>query len=246
MTEDKRANDIFGLLDKWRHFPDYQLERRADIFFSLYLSDVVSKHFGVALEKEVIPEFPIKRDLIWPEKPTNKSVKVDYLLTARDRSKVYFVELKTDSKSRREAQDTYLVRSQKLGFKPILEGLKAIMRSTAAHQKYHHLANQLSALGFWTLPDDIENYLFPEPRSGLTKQLEAIKLADLDTEIEVVYIQPNKDDGNPCIDFEQFAQHVEGCGDPFSLRFSESLRRWREPAGAFCPNARENEVLTWT
>ncbi len=70
MTDDNRINDIFGRLDNWRHLPTYQLERRADIFFSLYLSDVVGEYFGVVLEKEIIPEFPIKRDLIWPEHPT--------------------------------------------------------------------------------------------------------------------------------------------------------------------------------
>ena len=32
---------VFKLLDNWRHLPDYQLERRADIFFALFLPEVL-------------------------------------------------------------------------------------------------------------------------------------------------------------------------------------------------------------
>jgi len=66
---------VFHQLDRWRYLPDYQLERRINIFFSVYLKDVVEKEMRVALEDEIIPEFPIKKDLIWPERPTNTSVK---------------------------------------------------------------------------------------------------------------------------------------------------------------------------
>ena len=32
---------LFDRLDEWRDFPNYQLERRADIFFSLYLVEAL-------------------------------------------------------------------------------------------------------------------------------------------------------------------------------------------------------------
>jgi len=38
---------IFRHLDCWRHLPAYQLERRADIFFSAYLS----REFSAALRR---------------------------------------------------------------------------------------------------------------------------------------------------------------------------------------------------
>ena len=47
---------VFENLDRWRHLPGYQLERRADIFFSAYLEDVVEEVTGVPLEEEIIPE----------------------------------------------------------------------------------------------------------------------------------------------------------------------------------------------
>jgi hypothetical protein len=56
---------------------------------------------GVALEDELLPELPIKRDLIWPEFAGHSRVKLDYALF----TKVYFVELKTDARSRRNTQD---------------------------------------------------------------------------------------------------------------------------------------------
>jgi hypothetical protein len=49
---------VFDHLDRWRHFPNYQLERRADVFFSVYVKGVVEEFTGVALEGEIIPELP--------------------------------------------------------------------------------------------------------------------------------------------------------------------------------------------
>jgi len=74
---------IFANLDRWRHLPAYQLERRVDIFFSVYLKALLEEVTGVALEEELLPELPIKRDLIWPELAGHSSVKVDYALFAK-------------------------------------------------------------------------------------------------------------------------------------------------------------------
>lgn len=35
----KQIDTLFDRMDAWRHFPNYQLERRADIFFALYLPE---------------------------------------------------------------------------------------------------------------------------------------------------------------------------------------------------------------
>ena len=52
---------VFDLLDAWRHLPAYQLERRADIFFALFLPEVLEKHFNIALNPILVPEFPIRK-----------------------------------------------------------------------------------------------------------------------------------------------------------------------------------------
>ena len=58
---------IFDLLKKWYKFPKYQLERRVDIFFALYLPDILKKkrkNYVIDEEKKydyIIPEFPLRK-----------------------------------------------------------------------------------------------------------------------------------------------------------------------------------------
>ncbi len=225
-------------LDAWRHLPAYQLERRADIFFSVYLKGVVEERLGVVLEDTLIPELPIKRDLIWPERPTDASVKVDYALFTKDRSRVFLVELKTDRGSRRDTQDDYLSKCETLGFRAIVDGIRAILLKTNAHQKYHHLAATLAGLGYLLLPPELDAYLYPEPRIGLSAQLRQIQVTPVESKVEVIYPQPEPrrpvegEAAERCIDFAQFATYVRRFDDPVSRRFAESLGRWRTAAGA--------------
>jgi hypothetical protein len=226
---------VFRHLDRWRHFPNYQLERRADVFFSVYLKGVVEEFTGIALEDEIIPELPLKRDLIWPELPTNKSVKVDYALFAKDRSRVIFVELKTDGASRRDGQDTYLETAKRLGFRRIVEGIRAIILNTTAHQKYHHLAASLARLGYLKLPSDLQSHIYPVPGPRVLAHLAEMVVAEHDAVVEVIYIQPHATDGDRCIDFARFADFVGRQVDPFSTRFAEHLLLWRTVAGSRAP-----------
>ena len=226
---------VFRNLDRWRHLPSYQLERRADIFFSVYLRDVVEEFTGVALTDEILPELPLKRDLIWPELPTNNSVKVDYALFAKDGSRVFFVELKTDAESLNDKQDEYLEAAQGLGFKKIVECIRAILLTTNAHQKYHHLAVVLERLGYLTLPPDLASYIYPTPRAGLSSRLERITVAATESPVEVLYLMPQAEPGRRCIDFSRFAEHVDRFSDPLSRMFSQHLRAWIEEAGARAP-----------
>lgn len=99
-----RINELFDNMDKWRHFPSYQLERRADIFFSLYLSSLLENRLGVEIDS-IIPEFPIRIGTIDPKTETNQSFKVDYLAKVKKENRIIFVELKTDARSRRTKQD---------------------------------------------------------------------------------------------------------------------------------------------
>jgi len=229
--------DVFEKLDRWRQLPAYQLERRADIFFAVYLPDVLANYTGVQMDQRVIPEFPIKRDLIWPSHRSNKSVKVDYVLFAQDRSRCYFVELKTDTQSRRLAQDEYLARAKEVGFGALLNGLLQIVRRTTAHQKYYHLLCVLEDLGFLRLPERLLEHLYPEAQPGLIPLLDGISLEPVDPPVEVVYLQPDLVEGEATIDFEFFAGCLAEYGDPLSRLFREHLLKWRRPAGSVPPDA---------
>jgi len=230
---------IFRHLDRWRHPPEYQLERRADIFFSAYLKGVVEEFTGTELEEQIIPELPVKRDIVWPDKPSNQSVKVDYTLFSKDRRRVYLVELKTDAASRRDTQDWMYETICRAGLQRILEGIKAITLASKARQKYYHLLAILAELGFLFIPSDLEEYLYPQTRPGLTRRLEQVQVQvkKPGPMIEVIYLQPQETDGVRCIDFETFAEYVGRFDDPVSREFSAALKRWaKAPAGSERPS----------
>ena len=96
---------IFDLLDCWRNYPNYQLERRADIYFAYYLPTIINKKLEENIDyKHIIPEFPLLYD------KTKRSKKVDYAIFGK--KYLYFVELKTNNHFNTK-QDIYLKNAQK-------------------------------------------------------------------------------------------------------------------------------------
>jgi len=86
---------IFDLLKDNKEFPNYQAERRIDIFINFFLGRILSTY----LREEtlyVCPEFPLKRS------DNNRSIKLDYLY--KTYTQPVFVELKTDAYSLSEDQ----------------------------------------------------------------------------------------------------------------------------------------------
>ncbi len=205
----KHINDIFDKLDAWRHLPAYQLERRADIFFAIYLPDLLTYKFGVTIEG-VIPEFPIRVGTTSPKLDINRSFKVDYLAKAAGTNQVFLVELKTDWHARREKQDWYLEKAREVGMVGLLEGLKKILRPPKSKKKYRHLLGWLQEMGFIAGVD------------GKTFQV-----VPADYDVEIVYIQPNNLDGQShVITFQEVSDVVKNREDELSMRFSKSLLEW--------------------
>jgi len=136
-------SELFKNMDTARHLPAYQLERRADIFFSIYLPEVLVDKFHTDIEG-IIPEFPVHIGTI-AHSGSNQSFKIDYL--AKAKNKIYFVELKTDVKSKRIDQDTYLEQAKQAGMEKLLDGLRKIYKATRFKKKYHHLLVALENLG---------------------------------------------------------------------------------------------------
>jgi len=71
--------ELFDRMDEWRHFPGYQRERHADIYFSLYLPEVLEAKLGVTVRPELAPEFTVRIGAIDPHDQANQSKKIDYL-----------------------------------------------------------------------------------------------------------------------------------------------------------------------
>ena len=106
-------------------------------------------------------------------------------------------------------------------------------RKTRTHMaKYFHLLRLLDDLGFVALLEDLEEFVFAENRTGLTRKLEAITVAPHDPPTTILYVQPTgSGDGKQEIDFLTFAEVVERHEDPISRLFARYSRPWTRPAG---------------
>ena len=216
---------LLELLDRWRHFPSYQLERRADIFFALYLPGIVEHATGVAVDSRVIPEFLIKRE------DNKKSKKVDYFLLSRDRSRAFLVELKTEMRSRRATQDAYLRLAQERGLNVLLSHLPEMATASDQKRKYVHLFVALEELGLVRLPQDLRDYAAPTVRRGITKRLEAVETVPTNASIEVIYLQPREAGTNVVISFKTVADYLRTLDEPLARTLAGYVERWVEPAG---------------
>lgn len=225
-------NALFDRMDAWRHLPNYQLERRADIFFSLYLSEVLQEKLGFPVKNELIPEFPVHIETIYGIK-TAKSYKIDYVAFSEKLDKAVFVELKTDDSSLRTKQDKYLQAASDVGFSKLIEGLKKIFQASNSKQKYFCLFEQLEKVGLITIPVEVKEIINKPNLQGINKHSEKIRALKIPSKVQVVYVLPNLPDKEEkaeikatYITFNEFADIVERFDDPVSLRFARSLREW--------------------
>ena len=220
--------DVFDRLDKWRHFPNYQLERRADIYFAMFLPDVLKARYGPC---QIIPEFPLRHGTLGTDKEStgkggigaNQSVKVDYAAFTKDPQAVYFVELKTDCSSVSLDQAKYLKKAKGLEFRKLADGIDYIIENKKTKQlkKYKYLRKRLSDLSVLDLAQRPEIvYILPERTQECT-EVKGAKNVDLKKFASI-------------ITFEEFAKEAEKHG-PLGERFAKSLVRWVEPAGSQKP-----------
>ncbi len=204
-----KITELFNLLDKWRYFPAYQLERRADIFFALYLKQIFNSKYGILIDY-IIPEFPLRIGEII-DKEVNESFKIDYLCISQVHQKVYLVELKTDSLSRRSKQDWYLGRAREINTAGMVNGLIKIYKATNQKNKYMNLLREIERVG-WIIVDN-----------------QQIINTSKSYDIQIIYIQPEKhpDDTEEVITFDDIISILKTNTDDVSSRFIQSLERWK-------------------
>lgn len=218
-------NDLFDKMDAWRHLPNYQLERRADLFFALYLPRALERKLGIPVRSDMVPEFPVRNGSIGPNIASNQSFKVDYLAFSAAMDLAILVELKTEGLSRRKEQDENLVAAQEQGLSELLQGLIKIFRATTSKRKYFCLFDNLASMGLVDIPDPLRGVLYSDRAHGVNEYINQIKVISPVTRCQVVYVQPNGT-GDNVISFNEFAEVVEESDDVFSSRFAESIRRW--------------------
>lgn len=255
-------SDLFSLLDRWRHLPNYQLERRADIFFALFLPEVLRAQLRnsdccVEINPELIPEFPIK------ENGSNRSKKIDYLALSMCGERAFLVELKTDMESIDPEQIQFLKDAACRGVGKAISGLKSIaksksvMNSPQIRKKYFHLFSVLEQLNLIDIPN-IEDLKRMHKGDEFRKKcyadhVDKIEIRKCPRKLEVVYILPEDprgkgyeqkkkfekinelmDDKVKKIYFGYFSEYAKGLG-VIGERFAESLGYWEKQAGLCIP-----------
>ena len=219
------ADRILDLLDQWRHLPDYQLERRADILFALFLPEFLSHRLNLEISGSLIPEFPVRIGTIDPQSDLNTSCKIDYLALSATGRHAIFVELKTDSASRRQEQDRYLQAAKAVGLRALLEGLLQIVRASAHKHKYCRLLRLLEGQSLLALPASLEAALASRHyASGVNACLRDVIVTASEPEIIVLYLQPRASRPDE-IGFDEFADWLES-REGAAARFARSLRQW--------------------
>lgn len=213
-VEPMDVKDVFDQLDEWSRYPNYQLERRADIYFAVYLRAVLNRHVCATMDV-VVPELPVKQE------QSHLSDKVDYMTVSADGETMLLIELKTEPFGHRPEQIRYLLRAAN-DLKPrgILEGLSGIMNASRS-EKYPHLMNDMHRLGLMgasttKLPGRCQ-LVFVQPTEFLDEPILA-EFRAYPAELPAI------------IDFRMFAEVVRSHGDALSIRFAESLEKWAQTA----------------
>ncbi|MGL1936843.1 MAG: hypothetical protein OCD01_17580 [Fibrobacterales bacterium] len=200
-------NQLFSIMDKWRQFPSWQLERRADIFFSLYIQEILANR-GIDSIRGIIPEFPVRHGDIYKGVRSNRSSKIDFVVFTD--AKVFLIELRTDANLKQYKQSGHLKLAQEAGLNTLLEGVRLIYSATHYREKYKILLDELCSIGCMEVSDS-GHY-----RTKLCKK-----------ECEVLYIQPSSNgvEDSSIITFDEIANnpHIDG---EFGERFKQSLREW--------------------
>ena len=213
MTTEALIDELFDKLDMWRNLPAYQVERRADIFFAIYLKDILKSNIiDHPVIDFIIPESPVRRgDLSAFVESDNLSYKIDYLAVSNSSKTVFLIELKTDNLSIREEQKKIMKEIGNRDVNMLTESVLKIKKASKS-KKYNALIQMLTDIG-WI------------DKSGQT-------LSKKEYKFQVVYIKPSivekTDKELDIITFEQVIESIKHREDKLTRRFIESLERWQK------------------
>lgn len=243
---------VLSLLDRWRHLPAYQLERRADVLFALFLPEILEKRFCTS-NLYLIPEFPIKKSLLGRGDTTFQSINVDYLGVSEDPTRVFLIELKTDMASIKWQQVEDLKSARSKGMTEIINGLKKIVKSNSVTSslsirgKYLFLLFVLEEAGVVRIPnaDRLRNLVAKRQfrKADWKDKVNEIECLVNVEHIEIVYVLPKRctdcrfDETICQLTFDKLAQHAGELGSvcEFPKEFADSLKRWKDEAGLCLP-----------
>ncbi len=245
-SPEENVNDslstIFTNMERWRHLPSYQLERRFDIFLTPFLRDVLSKELGLShrLHEVFVPEMPLLRGGLYSRTGVERKLsnKVDFVFFEESGPQVYFVEVKTDASSARQAQNDYLKLAAAGGFESVLLNLEKILARTKSCHKYYHLLHLLQRAGQIRLTGCAASDLYPKARRGFRFE-KSFERLHAKQPVRVVFVVPDIEHvqrvkGWDYIGFSAFARHLDN-GDRLTKSVRASLSAWQRRAAAAEP-----------
>ena len=205
--------DVFASLNDWRHLPNYQLERRVDIFFSLYLVETLTKFIGEPIADMLIPEFPLK-----VSDGSNRSVKMDYAAFNEKKTKFYLIELKTDVGSISQSQfHRYSEAAKCIG--KLFDDLIKIAKISKQTNKYLYLLNKLKNGPNFVETTHDGGWETTEVAYNLTG--ESVLIAPCAPPCTITNKRINH-----VITFSDISNVVKNYSDPLSRIFYESIQEW--------------------
>ena len=249
--------EVLRQLDEWRHLPAYQLERRVDIFFGMFLSKVIERTLDIHVD-EVIPEFPLHkgRFKISEAREDHQSVNVDFVAVGHQgkKKRVLLIELKTDIGSLNPDQLANMEKARRANSKDLFQGVILAARNSESKHKYAHLIWRLVKQGCLHLgSSEIRNIELENRSTGLSAVFKDLSVGPKwrYLEVDVVVILPDKSkklDPYPKfhpITFAQFAETLESGYKPFvpeDVRtFAAYVRDWAHVrAGRVTPWPRQH------
>ena len=201
-------NEYFATLKDWKRLPAYRAEPRVDSLVGYYLPRLLGDLLGIQVVA-LIPELPLRKGMLCAEFEgtvhAERSWKVDFLAVSPDRN--WLIEFKTDSGSRRDAQDDYLRDAVRVGTGAVVNGIVRIAGVSPYKRKYAHLLGKLRSAGL----------------------LEGDRWTGRNPSMEVLYVQPAAPlEGEKGIGFAQIADWLEVLPEAgeFERAFAGALREW--------------------
>ena len=144
MKTKERIDQLFYNLGIWKKLPKYQAERRLDVFFGLYMEQILKECRSNLFEEEdqliLVPEFPLQKN-----KSNNECTNIDYLVFNVTKKCVHAIELKTDTHSVNDDQIDYYRRFKDETSLNDLYTFATNPRKGRSKDKYEFLANYITS-----------------------------------------------------------------------------------------------------
>ena len=143
MKTKERITQLFDNLRRWKQLPKYQAERRLDVFFGLYMEDILKVCRGDLFAEDdqliLVPEFPLQKN-----KTNNECTNIDYMVFNVTRKSVHAIELKTDTHSVDNDQIEYYRKFKDETSLDDLYTFATKQRTGRSKEKYRFLADYIT------------------------------------------------------------------------------------------------------